>query len=160
MRTSVKRITLAVAVLAACLAARLTAQPPGAVEKARPLAARVQSFGKVAEEKAAWGSLRWLMSAKLDPQSGITLGDVTINPGQSNPLHVHVNSDEVIYVLSGTCEHRVGKEIVTLKAGDALRIPPGVPHTAKVLGNAPMRAVVVYNTGERQFAPVKEKTAE
>jgi quercetin dioxygenase-like cupin family protein len=148
-------MTLGVAILAAGLAGRLTAQPRGAAEKARPLAQCVQSFDKVAEEKTAWGSLRWLMNAKLDPASGITLGDVTLNPGQSNPLHVHGNSDEVIYVLSGTCEQRVGHQTVILKAGDALRIPPGVPHTAKVLGNVPMRSVVVYNTGERQFTPVQ-----
>jgi quercetin dioxygenase-like cupin family protein len=156
MKTSGNRITLGVAILAACLAARLTAQPPGPADKTRPLADRVQSLDKVAEEKSAWGSLRWLVNAKLDPPSGITLGDVTTNPGQSNPLHVHGNSDEVIYVLSGMCEQRVGKETVILKAGDALRIPPGVPHTARALGKTPMRAVVVYNTGQRQFTPVQE----
>jgi len=156
MKTSVKRITLEVAILAACL----TAQVPGAAEKARPLAARVQSFDKVAEEKAAWGSLRWLINAKLDPPSSLTLGDVTIKPGQSNPPHVHANADEVIYVLSGSCEQRVGKEAVILKAGDALRIPAGAPHVAKALGHQPLRAVVVYNTGERQFTPVTEKDAE
>ena len=121
MKTSVKRITLEVAILAACL----TAQVPDAAEKARPLASRVQSFDKVAEEKAAWGSLRWLINAKLDPPSSLTLGDVTINAGQSNPPHVHANADEVIYVLSGSCEQRVGRESVILKAGDALRIPAG-----------------------------------
>jgi quercetin dioxygenase-like cupin family protein len=156
MKTSIHRIALGAAVLAACVAALAS----GAAEKIRPLAARVQSFDKVTEEKAAWGSLRWLISAKLDPPSGITLGDVTINPGQSNPPHLHANSDEVIYVLSGTCEHRVGKETVILKAGDALRIPPGVPHSARALGQQPMRAVVAYNTGQRQFTPVQEKNAK
>jgi len=156
MKISIHRIALGAAVLAACVAALASV----AAEKSRPLAARVQSFDKVAEEKAAWGSLRWLISAKLDPPSDITLGDVTINPGQSNPPHLHANSDEVIYVLSGTCEHRVGKETVILKAGDALRIPPGVPHSARALGQQPMRAVVVYNTGQRQFTPVQEKNAK
>jgi len=156
MRISINRIALGAALLAACVAALAS----GAAEKSRPLAARVQSFDKAAEEKSAWGSLRWLISAKLDPPSDITLGDVTINPGQSNPLHLHGNSDEVIYVLSGTCEHRVGKETVILKAGDALRIPPGVPHSARALGQQPMRAVVAYNTGQRQFTPVQEKNAK
>jgi mannose-6-phosphate isomerase-like protein (cupin superfamily) len=159
MKTPVNRMTLAAATLAACLTACLAAQPLRTAEKTQPLAARVQSFDKVAEERTAWGSLRWLINAKLDPSSGITLGDVTLNPGQSNPLHVHGNSDEVIYVLSGMCEQRVGTETVILKPGDALRIPAGVPHTAKVLGKTPMRAVVVYNTGERQFTPVKEDKA-
>ena len=156
MKKSAHLIALGAALVAACAAALAS----GAADKAGPLAARVQSFDKVTEEKAAWGSLRWLMSDKLDPPSGITLGDVTINPGQSNPPHLHGNSDEVIYVLSGSCEHRVGKETVILKPGDVLRIPPGVPHSARALGHQPMRAVVVYNTGQRQFTPVDQKTAK
>lgn len=160
-RSVVSRSCMALLAVAALLAAAVlagdeekpAAEPPATA--AAPAAPRVQSFDKVAEEKAAWGSLRWLMNAKLDPAAGITLGDVTINPGQSNPLHVHGNSEEVIYVLSGSCEHRVGKDTLLLKAGDALRIPAGVPHAAKALGKQPMRAVVVYNTGQRQFTEYK-----
>jgi quercetin dioxygenase-like cupin family protein len=151
----------ALLILALAVAAVLAAEPgkPGgsALPANQPLAARVHSFDQVAEDKSPWGSLRWLMNAKLEPGSGLTLGVVDLNAGQSNPLHVHTNSDEVIYVLSGRCEQRVGKETVILKAGDALRVPAGVPHQAKVLGNEPLRSVVVYNTGERQFTVVAEE---
>lgn len=113
----------------------------------------VQNLDKVAEEKFAWGSLRWLMSSKLDPHAGITLGIAEIKPEQSNPPHVHDNCEEVLYMLSGSCEHQVGTQTVTLKAGDTLRIPAGVPHAART-GREPMRAIVVYNTGARQFRAV------
>ncbi|HWX19920.1 MAG TPA: cupin domain-containing protein [Candidatus Binatia bacterium] len=143
--------------VAAVLAAE--ARKPGETDSPAnpPLAARVQSLNRVAEDKSTWGSLRWLMNAKLEPGSPLTLGVVELNVGQSNPLHVHSNSDEVIYVLSGRCEQRVGKETVILKAGDALRVPAGVPHQAKVLGHESLRSVVVYNTGERQFTVVTEE---
>ena len=85
----------------------------------------VQNYDRVAQEKAAWGSLRWLMNAKLDPKAGITLGIVEIKPGQSNPMHVHGNCEEVIYVLSGSCDNWVGEQRVVLNAGDVLRIPAG-----------------------------------
>lgn len=119
------------------------------------LAVSVQSFDKVKEEKFSWGWIRWLMNSKLDPQANVTLGIVEINAGQSNPPHVHGNCEEVLYVLSGSCEHRVGKQWVTLKAGDTLRIPAGVPHAARTLAKESVRAVVVYNAGERQFTVVK-----
>ena len=161
-RVVVSRSCIVLLPIAALLAAAVlagdekkpAAQPPAAA--AAPAALRVQSFDKVVEEKTAWGTLRWLMNAKLDPAAGITLGEARTEPGQSNPLHMHANSEEVIYVLSGSCEHRIGKETVILKAGDALRIPPGVPHAAKALGKEPLRAIVVYNTGQRQFAEVKD----
>jgi quercetin dioxygenase-like cupin family protein len=128
------------------------AQPGGS----SPLAARVRSAEQVSADTSAWGTLRWLVNGKLDPGSGVTLGLTELNVGKSNPLHVHTNSDEVIYVLSGHCEQRVGKETVILKAGDALRVPAGVPHQAKVLGNEPFRSIVAYNTGERQFTVVND----
>jgi mannose-6-phosphate isomerase-like protein (cupin superfamily) len=46
---------------------------------------------------------------------------------------------------------------VILKAGDTLRIPAGMPHQAKAIGSEPLKSLVVYNTGNRQFTLVKEK---
>jgi mannose-6-phosphate isomerase-like protein (cupin superfamily) len=123
----------------------------------KPLAECVQHLDKVAADKSPWGTLRWVMNQKLDPDSPLTVGIAKINPGQSNPTHLHGNSDEVMYVLSGSCEQRVGDETVILKAGDALRIPAGVPHQAKTLGDVPCESLVVYNTGDRQFTPVEAK---
>jgi quercetin dioxygenase-like cupin family protein len=148
LKTSLLASALA---LTAVLAAD-QAQPGGS----SPLAARVRSAEQVSADTSAWGTLRWLVNGKLDPGSGVTLGLTELNVGKSNPLHVHTNSDEVIYVLSGRCEQRVGKETVILKAGDALRVPAGVPHQAKVLGNEPFRSIVAYNTGERQFTVVND----
>ncbi|MGO9109037.1 MAG: cupin domain-containing protein [Thermoguttaceae bacterium] len=141
--------------LALAAAARVGAGDKPAAHK--PLAEYVHHVDKIHAETSAWGSLRWLINAKLDANSPLTLGIAEINPGQSNPLHLHGNSDEVIYVLSGSCEQRVGDETIILKAGDTLRIPAGVPHQAKALGNEPLKSLVVYNTGNRQFTPVIEK---
>lgn len=126
----------------------------------KTLADCVQNAQKVTTDKSAWGSLCWLMNAKLDPQSSMTLGVVELNPGQSNPLHVHGNCDEIIYMLSGSGLHRVGNQTVVMKAGDVLRIPAGVPHSARAFDKEPMRSVVVYNSGNRQFTPVEEKDAK
>ncbi len=117
----------------------------------------VQSFDRAPEEKTPWGSLRWLMTSKIDPQSNMTLGIAELNPGKSNPLHVHDNCEEVIYILSGSCEQRVGERTVLMKAGDTLHIPAGVPHTARALGDKPMRSVVAYNAGDRHFKALKGK---
>jgi len=148
---------LAILALAIALAAAVRAGAGDKPAVRKPLAECVQHLDKIAAEKSPWGSLRWLMNAKLDANSPLTIGIAEINPEQSNPLHLHGNSDEVIYVLSGFCEQRIGDETVILKAGDTLRIPAGVPHQAKALGNEPLKSLVVYNTGNRQFTPVVEK---
>ncbi len=138
--------------------ARSEARPsdrPPRVDKAA-LATLLQSFDRVEEQEHPWGWIRWLMNDKLDPGAPMTFGLVQINAGEDNPLHIHPNCDELLYVLSGSCAHRIGDQTVTLKAGDLLRIPTGVPHAAKVLGDEPMKAVIVYSSGDRQFVPVNE----
>jgi mannose-6-phosphate isomerase-like protein (cupin superfamily) len=45
------------------------------------------------------------------------------------PLHLHYNDDEAWYVLEGTLCVRVGDRDVEAKAGSAVFVPRGTPHT-------------------------------
>jgi len=45
------------------------------------------------------------------------------------PLHLHRNDDEAWYVLKGVLCVRKGTEIVEAKAGSAVIVPRGTPHT-------------------------------
>ena len=123
---------------------------------AAALATMLQNFDKVEVQEYPWGWIRWLMNSKLDPASEMTFGVVEVRAGQSNPTHLHPNCEEILYVLSGSCEHRIADETLVLKAGDVLRIPAGVPHSAKTFEKEGMRAVIVYSSGDRQFVLVEE----
>jgi quercetin dioxygenase-like cupin family protein len=122
---------------------------------AEPAGLSLQSYDKVEPQVYPWGTIRWLMNAQIDPQAEMTLGIVEIKPGQTNPLHIHPNSAEYLHVLSGSCDHRIGDRWVTLKTGDTLRVPKGVPHCARTK-EEPCRVMVVYDTGKRQMVPVEE----
>jgi quercetin dioxygenase-like cupin family protein len=52
--------------------------------------------------------------------------------GDSPPLHVHRNEDEVFRVLAGRVRFKVGDEDRRLAAGDTLLAPKGVPHSYRV----------------------------
>src|SRR3954453_364622 len=110
----------------------------------------VQHFDKEEQVKADWGVLRWMMSSKIDPGAAQTFGIVEIKAGQHNGLHSHPNCEEILYVLSGSCEHVVGTKRVALHPGDLIRVPVGVPHQAFVTGNEPLRAVISYSSGDRK----------
>jgi quercetin dioxygenase-like cupin family protein len=138
------------AAAAGCAAEALAAPAPGAP------GASVQEYEKVEPQKFAWGWIRWLMNAQIDPAAEMTLGIVHIEAQQSNPLHVHPNSAEYLHVLTGTLEHRLGREWMTLQPGDTLRIPQGVEHSARTKDKA-CRVLVVYNTGARQMVTVEER---
>jgi quercetin dioxygenase-like cupin family protein len=111
----------------------------------------VQHLAAIQADQQPWGALRWMMNSRIDPQARQTFGVAELKAGQRNPRHFHPNCEELLYVISGSCEHIVGAAKVTLKAGDLIRIPRGVPHQAIVLGNEPFRSVVSYDSPDRQM---------
>ena len=75
---------------------------------------------------------------------------VDIAPGVLAPKHTHPG-EEIIYVLEGAPEYELeGKPPVTLKAGDVLLVPYGVPHSAKNVGtiNAAELATYIVEKGK------------
>jgi quercetin dioxygenase-like cupin family protein len=110
-------------------------------------------FGEIEVQEYPWGWIRWTMNAKLDGNSKMTFGVVYIKPNQTNPLHLHPQADEILHVVEGSCEHRMGDKWVKLQPGDTIRIPKGIAHNARTLDEA-CRVVVVYDTGERKMVPV------
>lgn len=59
------------------------------------------------------------------------------------PLHVHESEDEVVIVLDGRLDFRVGDETGTLTAGGLLWMPRRVPHAIANLADRPCRFVTV-----------------
>ena len=45
------------------------------------------------------------------------------------PLHVHLEQDEVFYVVEGEYKFQVGEERHELKSGDTIFLPRNIPHT-------------------------------
>jgi quercetin dioxygenase-like cupin family protein len=84
------------------------------------------------------------------PGREVVQARVDIDPGKAAPKHRHPG-EEIVYVLEGQMQYQLeGKPSVTLKAGDVLFIPAGVPHTAKNVGtdNAAELATYVVEKGK------------
>ena len=97
-----------------------------------------------------WGHLSWLVGEVEMPGAEQTFGVVTIKPGQRNPLHLHPNCEEVLYVVSGECDHLLGDETFHLVPGSVIRIPRGVPHWAKCTTAEPLVAVISFSAPDRR----------
>ncbi|MCM2677576.1 cupin domain-containing protein [Alkalicoccobacillus plakortidis] len=97
-----------------------------------------------------WGKIQWLIGKEIDPDCEMTFGMVYIDAGTSNPRHRHPNCEELIFVLSGECEHSLGDETHHLKPGMMLRIPRNVVHDAKVTSWEPCRMLIIYSSPDRQ----------
>jgi quercetin dioxygenase-like cupin family protein len=69
------------------------------------------------------------------------------------PAHVHRGFHDIVFVLDGTIEARVGDEVETVGPGALLHAPPGVAHTFSNPSDAPLRFLNLYVPGgfERFF---------
>lgn len=62
------------------------------------------------------------------------------------PLHLHRNDDEAWYVLEGTLCVRKWNDVVEAKAGSAVLVPRGTPHTYWNPGPGPVRYLLVMTS--------------
>lgn len=107
-----------------------------------------QDEGRVAD--MGWGKIQWLCGKEIDPDAEMTFGMVYIEAGKENNRHIHPNCEEIIFVLSGECDHSLGDDVFHLEPGMMLRIPRGVPHNAKVTSWEPCRMIIAYSSADRQ----------
>lgn len=98
---------------------------------------------------ADWGNLTWLVGEREMPGAEQTLGVVVIYPGKRNALHSHPNCEELLYVMEGECDHRLGDEMVHLSPGSVIRIPRGVKHWAFCTSKESLRAVISFSAPDR-----------
>ncbi|HWH05712.1 MAG TPA: cupin domain-containing protein [Gaiellaceae bacterium] len=90
------------------------------------------------EQKGLW--VRWADLDPLEMVPGLTfqpvLGErlmvnfVTFEPHTEAPVHWH-DEEQITYVMDGEFEFEVAGEVRTLRRGDAVVIPPNVPHGAR-----------------------------
>lgn len=66
-------------------------------------------------------------------------------PGGMAEMHSHKDLEQVVYILEGQGEVRVGDEFRgEFKAGQVLFFPPGVPHYLAPTGGGPIKCLVIY----------------
>ncbi len=98
----------------------------------------------------------------LEPPTGSAsyLGRAVFQPGARSPVHQHPESEELVYVLSGSGTMTLGDATLAVEVGMALRIPAGAPHSFTVGCEEPMEIVQVYSPGgpEQRFRAWEHQT--
>ncbi len=97
-----------------------------------------------------WGQVVWLVSKRLGNSDHQSFGRVTVFVGENIPGHRHVDSDEVLHMVSGRLEQEVGNDVYTLGPGDTISIPAGAWHRAHALGDEEAIGVISFNSAEHQ----------
>ncbi len=85
----------------------------------------------------------------IGPENGgcknMIFGVVTFPSGSNPGTHVHAAEEEIIYILSGKGEAKVGGKTYALEPGVGIFAEPGVEHGIKTLGNEPLVLVSVFS---------------
>ncbi len=106
--------------------------------------------GAVATHSFDWGVIKWFVSPDQNPGARITFGEVILLPGQGHVRHNHPQSEEILYVLSGTGEQMVDdKPAFPVGPGDTIYIPTAIYHSTINTGWAPLRLLALYNPAGR-----------
>jgi len=88
-------------------------------------------------------------SALVSPSRGATeasVWQVEMPPGTPATPH-ELTREEIIVVLSGTAEVRLGGERAVARPGDAVIVPPGTPFELHAAGDEPLRAIAYLPVG-------------
>ncbi len=93
--------------------------------------------------------IRDLINGKIVGTRSISLRITDVLPGEvCSPGHIHTECEEVIFILSGKGEIKIGEEIFPMKPGDAIYLPTGVGHLIRNTGKEMMRMACSFSTSD------------
>jgi uncharacterized cupin superfamily protein len=90
---------------------------------------------------------RDLINGKTVGAKTISLRITDVMPGEvCTPGHTHTECEEVIYILSGKGDIKIGEEVFPMKVGDAIYLPTGVGHLIRNTGKEMMRMACSFSS--------------
>jgi quercetin dioxygenase-like cupin family protein len=89
-----------------------------------------------------FSSIRRLVT-KDHGAAGLTVQEVTINPGMAGRLQTHP-VDIAFMMLEGSIQMVVGDEVRTVRSGNTLLAPPGVPYKLINCTWVPARLLMIF----------------
>jgi quercetin dioxygenase-like cupin family protein len=90
------------------------------------------------------GRFSALKLLRAETDDSIMLFEETAPPGTETTFHLHRDSDEVAYVLSGEITFKIGNEVTVGGVGSCAFFPRGVPHAWKNTGGETGRVLFFY----------------
>lgn len=85
-----------------------------------------------------------LLLNKTNGSDPAAVSYLALGPTAEVPIHLHENSSEYLYVTQGEVMMTIGDQSFTAKAGDAIYIPAGAKHSARVGAVGMFEAVQIY----------------
>ena len=108
-----------------------------------PDRARILAFGR--DTGGRYSLMEWTIAPGPIPAAGYG-------------AHRHREIEETFLIRSGQLDFLLGEEIITLRPGDFVRVPPGVRHGYANVSAAPVEMLVSFHPGGIEELFVKYRT--
>lgn len=95
-----------------------------------------------------------------DGRDGISVLEHTARRGDSPPLHVHVNEDEIFHILEGDFRFQLGTDERRGQAGDTVLAPKGVAHTYRVASDHGRWLTITAHQDFEKFVRAMARSAD
>lgn len=89
------------------------------------------------------GSLMSFLATSEDTSNAFNLLEYRSAPGMEPPPHIHLNQDELLYILDGEILSYTPLETVQVRAGESIFLPRNVAHTFDVI--SPKLSMLIFN---------------
>jgi oxalate decarboxylase/phosphoglucose isomerase-like protein (cupin superfamily) len=104
--------------------------------------------GSVPTQTFEWGAIKWLVTRESQAGTGLTFGEVVLQPGKGHDRHNHPDAEEILYVLSGEGEQMLDDgDPFPVRGGDTIYVPTAMFHATRNTGWQPLRLLALYNPG-------------
>jgi quercetin dioxygenase-like cupin family protein len=101
-----------------------------------------------------WGTMDWLADADTADGLGLSLARMTVLAGKTSPAHVHPNCNEVVHVLSGKIDQRLGDRWTPCAAGDTITVLAGTVHQTRCTSDTSATLMIAYSEDRRIYQEV------
>lgn len=91
-----------------------------------------------------WGRLSWLCNPPSTGAKQTTVVAGSIFRGTGHDFHLHPDQEEVLYVVSGTIEQWVEREMRMLGPGDCVFLPAGTVHASFNAGSDDAKVLAIF----------------
>lgn len=89
--------------------------------------------------------MRWLANPDSLPSKNLSVCVIRVLPGETvRPAHSHPNSEELIYIITGSGKVMIENEVGAVKAGSAILFEQGKVHMLKNTGDIEMKVICFF----------------
>jgi quercetin dioxygenase-like cupin family protein len=101
-------------------------------------------------EQMTWKPVRPGIERKAFGSETVTVALHKLQPGHEPRPHSHPN-EQIVYILSGCIDFHVGNEVVRLRSGGLLVVPPDVEHYGIVVGDEEVLNLDIFTPARPEY---------